>query len=92
MSEQKLIDAEEALDVLQKGLPMVMKSTISNLLVKVPTADAEPVVHAHWKMHDNGNKPWTCSSCGSGCLLNYESDWCLSESCPHCGAKMDEEE
>lgn len=42
---------------------------------------------AHWI--DNGrDKSPTCSNCGSGCLLNYESDFHKSDYCPHCGAFM----
>ena len=53
----------------------------------VPAADVRPVVRAEWI--DNGMyKAPTCSNCGSGCLLNYESDYHESDFCPHCGADM----
>ncbi len=56
---------------------------------QAPTID--PVKHGHWI--DNGHdKPPTCSRCGGGALLNYESDYHKSDACPHCGAKMDEPE
>lgn len=52
---------------------------------KIPTADVQPVVHAHWVTQRNHS---TCSNCGK-----YRGDW-RTESfayCQHCGAKMDEE-
>lgn len=45
--------------------------------------------HAHW-VAQGGEIGYICSNCGSGCLLNYESDWHESPYCPHCGAKMEE--
>lgn len=61
----------------------VVKKAINN----APSID--PVKHGHWI--DNGpDKPPTCSRCGGGALLNYESDYHKSDACPHCGAKMDE--
>ena len=56
-------------------------------LLGLPTANVKPAVNGRWI--DNGkNKPPTCSNCGSGCLLNYESDYHESDYCPHCGAYM----
>lgn len=55
-----------------------------------PTLDYQPVKRGHWISHGK-NSPFTCSCCGSGCLLNYESDWHESDFCPHCGAKMNKE-
>ena len=53
----------------------------------LPAADVRPVVRGEWI--DNGRyKAPTCSNCGSGCLLNYESDYHESDFCPHCGADM----
>ena len=56
-------------------------------LLGLPTANVKPAVNGRWI--DNGkNKPPTCSNCGSGCLLNYESDYHESDYCPHCGKYM----
>ena len=55
------------------------------------TADVVPVRHGRWKWHSE-ERGYLCSECGSGCLLNYESDWHKSDWCPHCGAKMDLED
>lgn len=57
----------------------------------IPAADVVPVVHAQW-IYRGEEKGYQCSACQSFCLLNYESDWCKSEYCPHCGAKMDGKE
>lgn len=54
----------------------------------IPAADVAPVVHAQW-IYRGEEKGYQCSACQSFCLLNYESDWCKSKCCPHCGAKMD---
>ena len=52
------------------------------------SADVAPVRHGRWIWHSE-ERGYLCSECGSGCLLNYESDWHKSDWCPHCGAKMD---
>lgn len=51
-------------------------------------ADVAPVVHGRWIYHGE-ERGYTCSECGSICLLNHESDWFESVWCPHCGARMD---
>ena len=50
---------------------------------KLPTEDVAPVVHAYWM--DNGAN-YKCSNCG-----NTEPYYDMLY-CPHCGARMDEEE
>jgi NADH pyrophosphatase NudC (nudix superfamily) len=47
------------------------------------TDDAEPVKHGHWIW--DSDRFWHCSVC------NEYSSWTYKY-CPHCGAKMDEEE
>lgn len=59
----------------------------------IPSADVEPVRHAHWidegAYADYTNvHAWRCSECEDH-VLNYKCD--LSRYCPNCGAKMDEE-
>ena len=50
-----------------------------------PTIDAVQNGKWEWRGKDRG---YFCTNCGSGCLLNYESDWHKSDFCPHCGADM----
>ena len=59
----------------------------------VSAADVAPVVHAHWEMKPVDTTPGTyhlkkafCSNCGKP-NKQYRPPYC-----PHCGAKMDEEE
>lgn len=54
----------------------------------VPVGNMMEVRYAHWVDHGRDNPP-TCSNCGGRALLNYESDYCESTNCPHCGARMD---
>lgn len=43
--------------------------------------------YGHW-VYVSREKGFICSCCKSRCLLNYESDWCESDYCPHCGTPM----
>jgi len=58
-----------------------------------PAVDAEPVRHGRWIQDDIG---WVCSWCGTEFTneLEYiEKQYIvMPNSCPHCGARMDEEE
>lgn len=61
--------------------------------------DADPVKHGHW-IYDKLYCKWKCSVCGrspsnnkdgsgNGYVQRCDELW---DYCPHCGAKMDEEE
>lgn len=56
----------------------------------MPTVDAEPVRHGHWKPSENHPPYYTCSEC-ENCYIDKEwakdGKWIY---CPSCGAKMDE--
>ena len=60
-----------------------------------PTADVEPVRHARWigTEYDgfaDGNPvydKYECSNCGATFSADIQANYC-----PHCGARMDEEE
>ena len=54
-----------------------------------PTEDVVPVVHAHW-IHGQNCAPY-CSECSEDCLFDGSGFIELSDYCPWCGAKMDEE-
>ena len=73
------IEREEVIDKLTMLFPLLKKRTIKNILKAVPTADVQPVVHGHWKMHD------ICSVCDD--LNEFQTNYC-----PNCGARMDEVE
>ena len=64
-----------------------------------PTLDVKPVVHAHWipECPNKRNKKayrHTCSECGRTVYdaRQVSIDEMGYAFCPHCGAKMDEEE
>lgn len=84
----RLIDADE-----------LLKDKVSNAYVSrfeielAPSIDAEPVVHAHWKMKIVKTGYWyECSNCGSHWSINGKTHECEQTLyCSHCGAKMDEE-
>ena len=61
---------------------------VKSMVHSEKAADVVPVQHGRWIWHSE-ERGYLCSECGSGCLLNYESDWHKSDWCPHCGAKMD---
>lgn len=59
-----------------------------------PTADVEPVVHAHWEqVEDERGVDIRCSYCWESIYKSVASVWenDLPKRCPECGAKMDEE-
>lgn len=58
---------------------------VKTLLMRIQTADVEPVVHGR-KIEDGDiGGFWLCSLCGE--WLPYGANYC-----PNCGAKMDLEE
>lgn len=67
--------------------------TFINIIERIPTIDAEPVVHAKWIKKSNGVCYWyVCSNCEGDVPHNDYEQWMFSEFCPYCGAKMDVEE
>ena len=63
------------------------------MIALAPSANVEPVVHARWivEFDSEGLKKYSCSSCGyfRRTDIHVSLNWYY---CPHCGAKMDEEE
>ena len=108
MAEQKLIDAEalkhEILEICKYNCFTVIKPTseqcngceiydIYKKIIEAPTADAKPVVHAHWlEQIIDGSQELMCSNCGEYALMNDEFYSEFSKYCPYCGAQMDEKE
>lgn len=76
------------------------KGKIRAAIEKEPGEDVTPVVHAHWIVDDKEmSRIWNChcSYCGKDpqyFIGGSELWWIeiLPKYCPHCGAKMDEEE
>ena len=66
-------------------------SIIEEWIESIPAADVAPVVHGHWTT-ECYNVP-ICSICGTYVSKDvYNSEDSTPNFCPHCGAKMDEEE
>ena len=73
------------------------KGKVCVVIDKEPGENVNPVVHAHWIPDEietgEDSNTYKCSACGEIQVLIYgtpkENGW---NYCPHCGAKMDEEE
>lgn len=69
---------------------------VMDVIKEAEVKDVAPVVHAHWEYrYDTGiyQTEFLCSRC-KGLIETYSCtvDEVEYEYCPHCGAKMDEEE
>lgn len=67
---------------------------VCNIAISTPSSDVAPVVHGHWicGAYDPCCIP-TCSVCGLYISKKvYNSEDATPPYCPHCGAKMDEQE
>ena len=59
---------------------------------EVPAADVEPVRHGRW-IHVPGKQTRICSRCETDEPYKFaDEDTDIYSWCPHCGAKMDEED
>lgn len=58
----------------------------------LPTADVQPVIHAHWielpKALNSNENPCQCSNCKH--ILSFMNYYPKSKYCDNCGAKMEE--
>ena len=89
----RYIDADKFVKSLEKQ-SYYSKTNIETRISKMPTADVQPVIHAHWVPQSRlkhilyylqtGQDFCSCSNCTS-CGNK------LMRHCPTCGAKMDEE-
>lgn len=100
MSEVRLIDANAPLQAIRylRGKYTLNKFTsdclryVEKKINAAPTIDAAPVVHGRWIVRDpDESETPECSECGRRPLLNGGENYELSEFCPRCGARMDEE-
>ena len=57
-------------------------------VMEMPKEDVKPVVHAHWIKSNYDNVDGTIYEC-SNCNTVMFNAW---NYCPHCGAKMEEQE
>lgn len=72
-------------------------------LADIPTADVQPVIHAHWRRGEEKgfktyNPLWYCSNCGGQIrydtrMRQYQKTkrpvWEVNAFCRKCGARMD---
>ena len=91
------IDAEELMgNIIPKRIDNDTVVEVSDILrgfAMTPTADVEPIRHAHWVykyQNSEGYYIYECSSCGRFEKVQFDSDLDTMLYC-HCGAKMDEE-
>lgn len=91
---ERYIDADKFVKSLEKQ-SYYSKTNIETRISKMPTADVQPVIHAHWNEFSDytGTCYAECSRCG---LLWWIEEGTAEENemfyCPKCGAKMDEKE
>ena len=88
-------DSEFATDDYIDGFSDGISAAIKELEA-FPTADVAPVRHGYWIEQENwalDDYYYTCSACGTEWITiegtPEENDM---DFCPHCGAKMDEED
>ena len=73
---------DESTDGYNDGINMAV-TVVSGL----PTVDAAPVRHGHWKEDPSGYGFWICSACGF--VSEASAADMLYKFCPVCGAVMD---
>ena len=77
---------------------MQERTALKHLSADVPAADVASVRHGRW-IYNIESGEYVCSACGEN-ALSFRKDTiyggdlyevCLTDYCPNCGAKMDEE-
>lgn len=84
-----MVSKDAILDILwdlRENDPFPEYRTAIREIERIPSVEAEPVVHAHWERfkHPSGTHGIRCSHCKT---VNGRK----SKHCPECGAHMDEE-
>ena len=88
----KYIDREAMLEQIARreslmaGDKMISIDALRVFIMNRPVADVEEVKHGEWIYDSNTDEP-RCSECGEGALEGI-----ITPYCPHCGAKMEEED
>lgn len=73
----------------REGANKILHEVMPYIIDACPSVDAAPVVHGHWIEHSHLEVGGECSVCG------WQFQWfenAEARFCPHCGAKMDEED
>lgn len=89
------IKREDALEQFDYyDLSEYLTTQIRGMLMDVPPADVAPVRHGRW-IECTSSPHWKCSMCGMKASIWFDEfdeicEW-LSDYCPNCGARMDEE-
>lgn len=94
-----LISRSALLDSMPKATEL-LRHQVVDVICNAPSIDVAPVVHANWVKDDEGHT--RCSNCMERLpFVHCYSDVTYVEwyeeieetmYCPHCGAKMDEQE
>ena len=86
--EKLLVDNKDFAD--REFIHPVFQTTLREIVDEQPTADVEPIIHAHWIRHE-----WA-EEVEDRLIPNYECSHCHEwfrdnrRRCGECGAKMDE--
>lgn len=95
MVEQRLIDANEAIEIAKEYYWVFERSRanladLREVLKDCTTIEAKPVVHAHWVSKDTMEKfPYAKNHYCSNCKVDVIE---CGNFCTNCGAQMDEKE
>lgn len=89
LAERLIKDEEECYNTSPKSWAEEIEN-FKCLIDSIPTIEAKPVVHAHWK--NWGCEGTVCSNCYGRVLYACDEHEKKSKYCPHCGAQMDEKE
>ncbi len=84
---KKYIEHEE---VLRRLIWASSEEEAIIIVRRMPAADVAPVVHGAWGEWENG-AGYYCTVCGKDALCDGVEQEVLSNYCPNCGARMDDE-
>ena len=95
----KYIDADK-IEKFANSLDPLSESRLMNALhiiaTQIPTEDVAPVIHAHWvgleyDGYADGHPVYDVFECSNCNEWHCGEEDTLTDYCPHCGARMDEE-
>ena len=89
--EVRLVDANALLDAIPKN-DELFSIDVRRAIVDAPTLDVEPVRHGRWIQSKTVYAYHNCSLCKVPHKMQMSCNvYVLLKYCPHCGAKMDDE-